>query len=50
MKHTFYRIAHKVTSRGVYSHNYYCLNTNIPDTYCSQELEDIPIKIKGEYN
>lgn len=36
-----YRIAHKVTARGVYSHNAYCYETSSLDQYLDWRLDDI---------
>ena len=36
-----YRIAHKVTARGVYSHNAYCYDTSGLDQYFDWRLDDI---------
>ena len=36
-----YRIAHKVTARGVYSHNAYCYDTSGLDQYLDWRLDDI---------
>lgn len=36
-----YRIAHKVTARGVYSHNAYCYDTSSLDQYLDWRLDDI---------
>lgn len=38
-----YRIAHKVTSRGVYSHNAYCYDTPSLDQYLDWRLDDISV-------
>ena len=36
-----YRIAHKVTARGVYSHNAYCYDISSLDQYLDWRLDDI---------
>lgn len=36
-----YRITHKVTARGVYSHNAYCYDTYSLDKYLDWRLDDI---------
>ena len=38
-----YRIAHKVTARGVYSHNNYCYDTSSLDQYLDWRLDDISV-------
>ena len=38
-----YRIAHKVTARGVYSHNAYCYDTSGLDQYLDWRLDDISV-------
>lgn len=38
-----YRIAHKVTARGVYSHNAYCYDTSSLDQYLDWRLDDISV-------
>lgn len=38
-----YRITHKVTARGVYSHNAYCYDTSSLDQYLDWRLDDISV-------
>lgn len=38
---TFYRIAHKVTARGVYSHNRYCLENDNLLEYYYEDIDDM---------